>query len=97
MVEVSDLDLLDVPAHRGFTRDNAYHLPGDWRPDEPANHTLQWRVSIVQVTAERSDGQPIYEYGGRFSQPATFTWLGAVPTATPTMTPTPSPTPEISE
>jgi LysM repeat protein len=95
MVEVADLDVLDVPPHRGFTRDNAYHLPGDWRPDVPETHTFQWRVSIAQVTGERTDGQPIYQYGGRFSQPATFIWLGAVPTATPTATPTPSPTPEI--
>jgi LysM repeat protein len=95
MVEVADLDLLDVPPYRGFTRDNAYHLPGDWRPDVPETHTFQWRVSIVQITGERADGQPIYEYGGRFSQPATFNWLGAIPTVTPTSTPIPSPTPEV--
>jgi LysM repeat protein len=94
MIEVADLHVLDVPPHRGFTRDNAYHLPGDWRPDLPENHTIQWRVSIVRITGERTDGQPIYQYGGRFSQPATFTWLGAIPTATATPTATPSPTPE---
>ena len=94
MIEVADLNLLDVPPYRGFTRDNAYRLPGDWRPDVPETHTFQWRISIVQVTGQRSDGQPIYTYGGRFSQPATFNWLGAIPTATPTATHTPSPTPE---
>ena len=94
MIEVSDLNVLDVPPYRGFTRDNAYHLPSDWRPTVPETHHFQWRVSIVQVTGQRTDGQPIYQYGGRFSQTATFTWLGVVPTATPIPTLTPSPTPE---
>ncbi|MCB8945608.1 MAG: LysM peptidoglycan-binding domain-containing protein [Ardenticatenaceae bacterium] len=97
MIEVDDLSVLDVPPHRGFTRDNAYHLPSSWRPAVPETHTFQWRISIVQVTGERADGQPIYTYGGRFSQPATFTWLGTIPTATPTITPTPSPTPETDQ
>lgn len=97
MVEVADLNVLDVPPYRGFTRDNSLHLPSHWRPQVPESHTFQWRVSIVQVTDERADGRPIYQYGGRFSQTATFTWLGVVPTATPTMTPTPSPTPEAEE
>jgi LysM repeat protein len=96
MIEVADLQMLDVPPYRGFTRDNAYHLPNDWRPAVPEAHTFQWRVSIVRVTGQRADGWPIYAYGGRFSQPATFSWLGAVPTATPTPTPTPSPTPEAA-
>ena len=95
MVEVTNLNVLDVPPYRGFTRDNAYHLPSNWRPTVPQPHTFQWRVSIVQVTDQRADGQPIYHYGGRFSQTTTFTWLGAIPTATPTATPTPSPTPTI--
>ena len=93
MIEVADLDILDVPPYRSFTRDNAFHLPGDWRPDTPENHTFKWRVSIVQIIDERADGQPIYQYGGRFSQPATFIWLGAIPTPTPTATPSPAPSP----
>jgi hypothetical protein len=48
---------------------------------------------LVIVTGQRDDGGFIYTYGGRFSEEGTFTWLGAVPTATPTATHTPTPEP----
>jgi hypothetical protein len=92
MVELTDINVLDVPPYRGFTRDNSFQIPSDWRPDVPEEHSFRWRISIVQVTDWRADGQPIYEYGGRFSEDAFFTWLGAIPTATPTQTPAPTPT-----
>ncbi|MCB8992288.1 MAG: LysM peptidoglycan-binding domain-containing protein [Ardenticatenaceae bacterium] len=92
MVDLLDLDALDQPAFRGFTRDTAFQLPSDWRPDVPETHLFRWRVSIVQVTGTRVDGQFLYTYGGEPSAEAAFTWLGAVPTPTPTMTPTPTAT-----
>jgi hypothetical protein len=92
MIELTDINVLDVPPYRGFTRDNSFQIPSDWRPDVPEEHNFRWRISIVQVTDWRADGQPIYEYGGRFSEDAFFTWLGAIPTATPTQTPAPTPT-----
>jgi LysM repeat protein len=93
MIELTDINVLDVPPYRGFTRDNSFQIPSDWRPDVPEEHNFRWRISIVQVTDWRADGQPIYEYGGRFSEDAFFTWLGAIPTATPTQTPAPTSTP----
>jgi hypothetical protein len=93
MVELADTNLLDTLPHRAFTRDTSLIVPADWRPDVPETHQLCWRVSIVNVTGYRSDGLPIYTFGGNSSHPACFDWLGAPPTATPTPTFTPSPTP----
>ncbi|MFQ5398595.1 MAG: LysM peptidoglycan-binding domain-containing protein [Anaerolineae bacterium] len=93
MVELRDLDEVNGLPHRGFTRDTSFAVPGSWRPTVPQVHTLQWRVSIVVVTGQRADGQPIYRYGGESSEPSTFTWLGAVPTATPLPTATATATP----
>ncbi|MFL7840412.1 MAG: LysM peptidoglycan-binding domain-containing protein [Candidatus Promineifilaceae bacterium] len=94
MVELEDLNLPDILPYRAFTQDSSFRLPDEWRPKVPETHEMRWRVSIVKVTGERSDGGVIYEYGGRGSEQGTFFWLGALPTATPTLTPTPSPTPE---
>ena len=93
MVQLTDVADLDAPSLRGFTRDTAYQLPSDWRPDVPETRQMRWRVSIVNVTDWRSDGLPIYTFGGEMSADALFNWLGAVPTATQTMTPTPTVTP----
>ncbi len=93
MIELADLDVLDAIPWRAFTRDNAFRLPGSWRPEIEESHNMRWRISIVQVTGQRIDGELIYEYGGRSSKDAFFSWLGAVPTATPTLTPTPTETP----
>ncbi len=93
MVELLNLDAPDQPPFRGFTRDSAYQVPLAWRPQIAETQLFRWRVSIVQVTAERSDGQFIYTYGGETSQQSTFYWLGAVPTPTPTPTATPTLTP----
>ncbi len=93
MIELTDIADLDAPPLRGFTRDTAYQLPSAWRPDVPETRQMRWRVSIVNVTGWRSDGLPIYTFGGEMSADALFNWLGAVPTATPTMTPTPTVTP----
>lgn len=92
MVELADLSTVDNLPKRGFTRDNAFQLPSDWRPQEAATHLLRWQVSIIHVTKWRADGLPIYTYGGASSEPHLFYWLGAVPTPTPTPTLTPSPT-----
>lgn len=93
MVELADLDILDAIPRRAFTRDNAFRLPSSWRPEIPELHKMRWRISIVKVSGQRTDGGFIYEYGGRSSEDAFFSWLGAVPTATPTLTPTPTETP----
>ena len=95
MVEVTDLDVQDSLPLRAFTRDTSLRVPGTWRPVVAEEHLLRWRVSIVQKTGERSDGQFIYDYGGQSSGDATFIWQGAEPTATPrpTATPTMTPTP----
>ena len=93
MIELANMDVLDEMPQRAFTRDNALRIPHSWRPEIPELHNMRWRVSIVQVTDRRADGGFIYEYGGRSSADAFFSWLGAVPTATPTLTPTPTSTP----
>lgn len=91
MVEVTDLSDERGHPRRDFTRDNAYRLPHSWRPTVEEYHDFRWRVSIVRVSGQRQDGGFIYTYGGRYSEDATFTWRGAIPTATPTSTPTPTP------
>ncbi len=93
MVELVNINDLDGLPKRGFTRDTAFQLPSRWRPTTPDLFEMRWRVSIVQVTGTRSDGLPIYTFGGSSSADATFSWLGAVPTATPTPTQTPTITP----
>lgn len=93
MVELTNMDDLDGLPRRGFTRDTAFRVPMDWRPTTANLFQMRWRVSIVQVTDTRSDGLPIYTFGGSSSADAFFNWQGAVPTATPTPTPTPTSTP----
>lgn len=88
MVEVRNLDAVDMPSYRDFTRDTAFRLPPAWRPPVAETQLFRWRVSIVQVTGQRVDGQFIYTFGGESSEDAFFSWLGAVPTPTPTPTPT---------
>lgn len=74
MVELTDLTAVDSVPYRGFTRDTAFRLPNNWRPDDNEGNQMRWRVSIVQVTGERTDGRFIYTYGGQQSQPAYFVW-----------------------
>ncbi len=91
MVELTDLDDVDGLPKRSFTQDTAFQVPSSWRPPVEETHTMQWRVSIVEVTDRRADGLPIYTYGGQSSTPAFFSWEGAVPTPTPRPTATPTP------
>lgn len=95
MVELTNIDDLDSLPHRGFSRDTAFRVPFEWRPTTTELFLMRWRVSIVQVTGTRSDGLPIYTFGGTSSADAFFSWQGAIPTATPTPTQTPTaiPTP----
>jgi LysM repeat protein len=93
MVEVTDLDAQDSLPLRAFTRDTSLRVPASWRPVVAEEHALRWRVSIVQKTGERSDGQFIYDYGGQSSGDVIFIWLGAEPTPTPRPTATPTMTP----
>ena len=95
MVELTNINDLDGLPNRGFTRDTAFRVPTEWRPITPDLFEMRWRVSIVQVTDFRSDGLPIYTFGGSSSADAFFNWQGAIPTATPTptLTPTATPTP----
>lgn len=92
MVELTNMDNLDELPYRGFTRDTAFHVSTSWRPITADLFQMRWRVSIIQVTGTRSDGLPIYTFGGSSSADAFFSWQGAVPTATPTATPTPTAT-----
>jgi LysM repeat protein len=89
MVEVTDIDQLDSLPHRDFTRDTSFQLPQSWRPTEDESHLFRWRISVVQVTGERSDGAKTYRYGGESSNDGLFTWQGAVPTVPPTPYDTP--------
>jgi LysM repeat protein len=91
MVEVSDINEIDSLPRRGFTRDTSIQLPSYWRPEAPVSHLMRWRVSIVQVTGQRSDGAKIYTYGGQRSSDAYFSWFGAAPTPTRQPTPTVAP------
>ena len=91
MVEVIDESVPGAHPLRGFTRQNAFQVPGRWRPHDEELHPFRWRVSIVRVTGQRDDGGFIYTFGGRSSEEGRFTWHGAIPTATPTPTSTPSP------
>ncbi|WP_420631542.1 LysM peptidoglycan-binding domain-containing protein [Candidatus Leptofilum sp.] len=93
MVELTNIDDLDSLPQRGFTRDTAFRVPSEWRPTTLELFQIRWRVSIVQVTGTRSDGLPIYTFGGSSSADAVFSWQGAIPTATPTPTQTPTITP----
>jgi hypothetical protein len=88
MVEMRDADDRDSLPRRGFTRDQSFRVPSDWRPAVDEVREMQWQVSIVQVTGRRSDGGFIYTFGGRSSTPAFFMWRGAVPTTTPEPTST---------
>jgi LysM repeat protein len=87
MVEMRDADDRDSLPRRGFTRDQSFRVPADWRPAVDEMRRMSWKVSIVQVTGRRSDGGFIYTFGGLSSVPAHFLWQGAVPTSTPRPTP----------
>lgn len=89
MVELTDLDEIDALPRRAFTRDTSFQLPIAWRPAEAASHRLRWRVSIVQVTGERSDGIKIYTFGGEPSTAGYFSWEGVKAEATATATTVP--------
>lgn len=93
MVEMRDADDRDSLPRRGFTRDQSFHVPENWRPAVDERRQMEWTVSIIQATGRRSDGGLIYTFGGQSSPPSYFLWQGAVPTPTPRPTTTPSPEP----
>lgn len=93
MVEMRDDEDRDSLPHRGFTRDQSFSVPPEWRPAVEDQRQTLWQVSIVQVTGRRSDGGFIYTFGGKNSLPAYFEWQGAVPAATPRPAATPAPEP----
>lgn len=88
MVELVDLTAIDSHPYRGFTRQTSFQIPDTWRSPIPEIHDYRWSVRIVVITGEREDGSFIYTFGGNKSEDASFTWMGAVPTATPTPSPT---------
>ncbi len=90
MVEMRDEDKRDGLPRRGFTRDQSFRVPPDWRPQADEMRHMSWKVSIVNVTGRRSDGGFIYTFNGLSSPPAFFQWQGAPPTATPRPTTTPT-------
>ena len=93
MVELRDADERNGLPKRGFTRDQSFVVPQDWRPQVNEGRRMEWRVSIVQVTGHRSDGGFIYTFGGTSSLPAWFEWHGitspavGLPAASPTSEP----------
>lgn len=93
MIEMRDTGDRDSLPRRGFTRDQSFRVPVNWRPEMDEIRRMAWLVSIVRVTGRRSDGGFIYTYGGESSFPAYFLWQGSVPTAIPLPTITPSPEP----
>lgn len=93
MVELRDADERDSLPRRGFTRDQSFRVPKDWRHQIDDQRRMQWSVGIVIVTGRRSDGGFIYTFGGESSLPSYFNWQGALPTATPPPTATASPEP----
>lgn len=93
MVEMRDAGDRDSLPRRGFTRDQSFRVPQDWRPAVDERRQMEWTVSIIQATGRRSDGGLIYTFGGQSSRPSYFFWQGAAPTATPRPTATPSPEP----
>jgi LysM repeat protein len=80
MVELTNLTWVDSHPFRAFTRQSSFAVPHTWGPlaSGPASSesSYRWRVSIVRVTGQRSDGSFIYTYGGNPSQDAFFTWRG---------------------
>jgi LysM repeat protein len=76
MVEVTNLTQVDSHPMRAFTRQSSFVLPEAWRTPSPEEQVFRWRVSIVRVTGERSDGSFIYTFGGNPSQDGFFTWVG---------------------
>jgi LysM repeat protein len=78
MVELTNLTLVDSHPFRAFTRQSSFVVPGAWGPPltgvASGESTYRWRVSIVRVTGQRSDGSFTYTYGGNPSQDALFTW-----------------------
>jgi LysM repeat protein len=76
MVEVTNLTLVDSHPFRGFTRQSSFVVPTAWHAPVAEEHTFRWRVSIVRVTGQRSDGSFTYTYGGNPSHDGFFTWLG---------------------
>ena len=77
MVELRDADDRDSLPHRGFTRDQSFRVPAEWRPAADGARRMEWRVSIVQVTGRRSDGGFIYAFRGTAGAASYFTWQGA--------------------
>ncbi len=94
MVEFAYPNVIGSPVHNGFTRDNTFHVPESWRPTSLEEEQIEWRVSIVRVTAQRQDGGFIYSFGGYLSEGGRFSWASGLPTATATTTPMPEPTSE---
>ena len=74
MLELTDLSKVDSHPRRAFTRQNSFQIPDDWAPLEPGVHDIRWRVSIVRITDQRSDGSFIYTFGGESSDDAYFSW-----------------------
>ncbi len=79
MVELRDMDDRDSLPRRGFTRDQSFRVPAEWRPMTAEARLMEWRVSIVQVTGRRSDGGFIYAFRGTAGTPSHFIWQGAAP------------------
>lgn len=76
MVELTNLDDIDGLARREFTRDTSLQLPASASPANRETARMRWRVSIVQVVGQRSDGKFIFGYGGEASEGSYFTWTG---------------------
>jgi LysM repeat protein len=74
MVELLNLSQPDSRPYRAFTRDTAVRIPLTLRPDQGQTELFRWRVTIIRVTGQRTDGQFTYTYGGNPSIEALFYW-----------------------
>ncbi len=79
MVEITDISAAESRPHRIFTRQTSFLVPPTWGPatGEP-QPTFRWRVSVVSVTGQRSDGVFNYAYNSPSSE-AAFAWLPGAP------------------
>ena len=71
MVELTDLGNDTNRPQRAFTQSTSFQIPAGWQIDT-GEVTYRWRVSYVQITAQRDDGEFIYAFGSP-SSVATFT------------------------
>lgn len=85
-VTIEDLTDSNVAKLVDYVTDTKYIVPTTLRPSGSAPHIFRWSVIPVRQTGTTKDGQPVYEPGGKASDPRVFGWIGG-PGAGATPTP----------